>query len=301
MSCGRVALERANIKVDKYYASEIDKWAIKIAQKNYPDTIQLGDIKEIDDKVLDNLPKIDLVIGGSPCQNLSRTVIDRVKHNQGLDGEKSSLFYEYARILEWVKNNNSQNVYFLLENVGGMSNEDKDIISEFLNVEPSLIDSNLFSAQNRFRYYWTNINVPELPEDKGFVLKDIIEPIEKVNEFEKNNRLKVWYDEDFEFHGYDKKVIATLGINGHDILKRVYNLNDKCATLTTCTGGNRQKKVFQDGRCRKLLPIEYERLQTLIDNYTEGVSNTQRYNMLGNGWTVDVIAHIFKGIKEETN
>ncbi|MCA9748879.1 MAG: DNA cytosine methyltransferase, partial [Romboutsia sp.] len=229
--------------------------------------------------------KIDLLIGGSPCQNLSQAVINNIKHNKGLQGEKSSLFYEYIRLLTETKP-----TYFLLENVGGMSNKDKNLISEALGVEPYLIDSNLFSAQDRKRYYWTNIPVDMNIEDRGIVLNDIVLKSEEVPD-------KYWYNEVFEYHGDNEKVQCTLNIKGHDILKRVNNLNNKSATLTCCRGGNLQKKVYQDGRCRKLTPLEYERLQTVPDNYTEGVSDSQRYNMLGNGWTVEVIKHIFKNIK----
>lgn len=282
MSCGQIALNRLGIKYSNYYASEIDKYAIQITQKNYPNTIQLGDVMGVD---VSKLPKIDLLIGGSPCQNLSHTVINNIKHNQGLKGEKSSLFYEYLRILVETKPR-----YFLLENVGRMSNNNKDLISNALGVEPITIDSNLFSAQDRLRHYWTNIDVITEISDKGIVLKDIVLDTEQVED-------KFWYDKEFIYHGDDEKVQATLLINGHDILKRVNNLSDKSPTLTCCRGGNTQKKVYQSGKCRKLTPLEYERLQTVPDDYTLGVSNSQRYNMLGNGWTVDVIAHIFNGIK----
>lgn len=283
MSCGRIALERANIKVDNYYASEIDKYAIQISKKNYTDTKHIGSV--VDVKASD-LPKIDLLIGGSPCQNLSLAVINNVKHNKGLDGEKSGLFYEYLRLLIEVKPK-----YFLLENVGGMRTKDRDLISLALGVEPIQIDSNLFSAQDRCRYYWTNIPVDLNITDKNILLKDII-----LNHNEVESRF--WYDIPFVYNGDDKKIQATLSLKGHDILKRVNNINGKSATLTCCRGGNLQKKIYQNGKCRKLTPLEYERLQTVPDGYTLGVSDSQRYNMLGNGWTVDVIAHIFKGLKK---
>jgi len=297
MSSGQIALERAGVDFDNYYASEIDKYAIKVTQENYPDTIQLGDVKSIDEKVINEIGKIDLLIGGSPCQNLSKAVINRKNYNQGLDGKDSKLFYDYVRILDLIKEDNP-NVLFLLENVASMSEEDKKIITETLNVEPIMINSNLVSAQDRKRYYWTNIKVNGLPKDRGIVLEDVMLTKAEVDFRHNNSRMNFWYDEDFEYHGEDKKVIATLDINGYDILKRVYNPKGKCGTLTTCTGGNRQKKVFQDGRCRKLTPLEYERLQTVPEGYTDvkGVSNTRRYNMLGNGWTVDVIKHIFSFI-----
>ena len=278
MSCGQIALNKLGIKYENYFASEIDKYAIQVTQKNYSNTKQIGSVTEV--KGID-LPKIDLLFGGSPCQNLSKAVINNIKHNNGLNGEKSSLFYEYLRILTETKPK-----YFLLENVGGMSEDSKNLISEALEVEPIHIDSNLLSAQDRSRYYWTNIPNINQPKDKGIVLKDIV-----LNSCDVD--LKYWYNKEFTYNGDDKKVQATLHLKGHDILKRVNNINDKSATLTCCRGGNLQKKVFQDGKCRKLTPLEYERLQTVPDNYTKGVSDSQRYNMLGNGWTVDVIAHIF--------
>lgn len=290
ISCGQVALERAGIEVSKYYASEIDKHAIEITQNHYPETIQLGDVQELDFSG----EYADLVIGGSPCQNLSRAVVNMVEHNQGLEGEKSSLFYDYVRILRQAQRTN-KDVLFLLENVGGMSEDDKEIITETLGVEPAKINSRIFSAQDRERYYWTNIPLLEPPEESDKVIKDILEPAEDVDA--KKGRMVYWYNETpFEFHGYDKRVCATLGINGHDILKRVYSKEYKSPTLTTCGGGNTQAKVMQGGVPRKLTPLEYERLQTLPDGYTKGFSPTQRYKTLGNAWTVDVIAHIFKGI-----
>jgi len=282
MSCGQIALRKLGIEYKEYYASEIDKDAMFIAKKNFPNTKHIGDVTKVQGN---DLPKIDLLMGGSPCQNLSLAVINNIKHNKGLDGEKSGLFYEYLRLLTETKPK-----YFLLENVGGMRTKDKDLITETLGVEPLQINSNLFSAQDRDRYYWTNIPVDLNIKDKGIVLKDIC-----LNAVEVDS--KFWYDKEFTYNGDDKKVQASLHLNGHDILKRVNNLNDKSATLTCCRGGNLQKKVFQNGKCRKLTPLEYERLQTVPDNYTLGVSDSQRYNMLGNGWTVDVIAHIFNGIR----
>lgn len=284
MSCGQIALKKLGVEIENYYASEIDKDAMIIAKKNFPNIKHIGDVTKVKGN---ELPKIDLLIGGSPCQNLSLAVINNIKHNKGLDGEKSGLFYEYLRLLTETKPR-----YFLLENVGGMRTKDKDLITQALGVEPLQINSNLFSAQDRDRYYWTNIPVDLNIEDKGIVLKDICLNVDEVDS-------KFWYDKEFTYNGDDKKVQATLHINGHDILKRVNNLNGKSATLTCCRGGNLQKKVFQNGKCRKLTPLEYERLQTVPDNYTLGVSDSQRYNMLGNGWTVDVIAHIFSFFKRE--
>ena len=297
MSCCQIALDELNINTNDYYASEIDKYAIKVTQSNYPETVQLGDVTELGEEELKQLPKIDLLIAGTPCKNLSRAVINRDNYNQGLEGEESKLFYDYARILEWLKNNNNNKIKFVLENVNSMNDEDKNIITDVLNVEPIMINSKLTSAQDRKRYYWTNLHVERKPEDENIVLKDVVLTAEKVNEIERNGRKNYWYEEDFEFHGSDKRVIATLDINGHDILKRVYNLNSKAPTLTTCTGGNREKKVYQNGWCRKLTPLEYERLQNVPEGYTDCVSATRRYNMLGNGFTIGVIKHILKNLK----
>lgn len=292
MEVFRQAFKEVEIEVDKYYSSEVYEPSIRIANKNHSDIIHLGDITKIDEEALSKLPKIDIIGFGFPCRNLSRTVINNPKHNQGLDGKHSRLFYDAIRILSWIKENNNPNILFLCENVESMSVEDRDIITEYLKVEPIMIDAALVSAQDRKRYFWTNINegkIP-LPKDEGLVLKDIIEPTEKVP-------AKYWYDKSFDFHGYDKKVCATVHVSGHDILKRVNNPEFKSATLTSCRGGNTQKKVFQNGKPRKLMPIEYERLQSLPDGYTEGESDSARYNMLGDGWNLKVIVHILKHLQ----
>ncbi len=281
ISCGQVALERAGIKVDNYYASEIDKYAIQVTMKNYPNTIQIGDVTKV---TAVGLPKIDLLIGGSPCQSLS---IVQSKTRQNLDG-KSKLFFEFVRVLNEVKPK-----YFLFENVASMNEESKQVISNYLGCEPIFIDSADFSAQDRPRLYWTNKPIKERPLKSELVLSDILES---------NVEPKYFYDCGFDFYGEQKKVCANLHINGHDILKRVNSKKFKCQTLTTCGGGNTQKKVYENGKCRKLTPVEYERLQTLPDNYTKGIANTNRYTVIGNGWTVDVIAFIlsfmYKGENE---
>lgn len=276
ISCGQVALEKDKIKVDTYYASEIEPNAIKITQKNYPETIQLGDVTKISG---DQFNGIDLLIGGSPCQSLS---IVQSKTRQNLDG-KSKLFFEFVRVKAELKPK-----WFLFENVASMNDESKQVISELLGCNPIFIDSSDFSAQSRPRLYWTNIPQSSIQEPCKLQLNDILES--DVSE-------KYFYKCDFDFHGLDKTVCATLHINGHDILKRVNSPFAKCQTLTTCGGGNTQKKVYQDGRCRKLTPIEYERLQTLPDGYTDGISDTSRYTAIGNGWTVDTIAHLLHNIK----
>lgn len=278
ISCGMVALERAGIKVDKYYASEIDQYAIKISEKNYPSIIRLGDVTKWREWDID-WASIDLLIGGSPCQSLSITQSKTRKH---LDG-KSKLFFEFVDILNHIKKYNPS-VKFLFENVASMSKESKIAIESCLGVELVYQNSNAFSAQDRPRVYGTNFYFPTIETECKEVLKDIMQS---------NIPEKYFYNCEFDYHG-DKPVCATLHISGHDILKRVHSPNYKCHTLTTCGGGNTQKKVLDNGRCRKLTPVEYERLQTLPDGYTDCVSDTHRYTAIGNGWTVDVIAHILK-------
>lgn len=284
ISCGQIALQRAGIKVDKYYASEIDKNAIKITNKNYPNTIQLGDITKITNEMLDKIMPIDLIMGGSPCQDLSVYKFDRGEVS-GLEGTKSGLFYHYLRILKYIKPK-----YFLLENVP-MQQQWEDIISNYLGVKPIMINSNLVCAADRKRLYWTNIPNIKQPQDKNIMLKDIVINAQNVPD-------KYWYNIPFTYNGDDEKVQCTLEMKGHRHMKEVYNLKGKCNTLTTCGGGNLQKKVYQNGKCRKLTPLEYERLQTIPDNYTDCVADTHRYNSIGNGWTVNVIAHIFNNLKE---
>jgi DNA (cytosine-5)-methyltransferase 3A len=285
ISCGMVALERAGIPIESYYASEIEPHAIQISKKNHPEIIQLGDITQITSEMLDAVMPIDIVIGGSPCQDLSVYKFDRGEVT-GLNGEKSGLFYHYVRILQYVKPK-----FFILENVP-MEEQWKNKISELLGVEPIMINSNLLCAADRKRLYWTNIEGIQQPQDKGLVLKDIILSADEVPD-------KYWYNKPFTYNGDDCKVQCTLEMKGHRHMKEVYNLKGKCSTLTTCGGGNLQKKVYQDGKCRKLTPLEYERLQTLPDGYTEGVADSHRYNAIGNGWTVDVIAHILSFLPEE--
>ena len=282
ISCGMVALERAGISVERYVAYEIEKNAIKISEKNYPQIEHCGDVTTAD---FTQYYGFDLLIGGSPCQDLSNYKYDR-GDVKGLEGSKSRLFYHYVRALKECKPK-----FFLLENVASMEQIWVDIISAELGVQPIMINSDLLSAQLRKRLYWTNIPNIKQPCDKGILLKDIVLPSELVPE-------KYWYSREFTYNGDSAKVQATLlGSGLMRNMRECYNLNSKCNTLL-CDGdgGNRQKKVYQDGRCRKLTPLEYERLQTLPDGYTEGVSDGHRYTAIGNGWTVDVIAHIFKNL-----
>jgi DNA (cytosine-5)-methyltransferase 3A len=427
MSCGQIALERSGIKVNNYYAAEIDKYAISITKKNYPDTIHLGDVTKFDET---KLPQIDLLMGGSPCQGFSFA-----GKQLNFDDPRSKLFFVYSYMLQTLKPK-----YFLLENVR-MKQEYQDVISDHLGVKPILINSSLVSAQNRNRLYWTNIPNVTQPKDKELILRDILESSaddfrlsEKAVDYMKRHRngkprfeyhknpldgkasciVAVQYkgvpygvikeERPCEIKSFDPSVechhVATASdINGHDCIKRVYADSGKSPTLNACTGGNREPKVLcgawrgryikdgkrqdhkgsvagkteqrleirqdektntlttvqkdnvvvlvvpeatkkgyteiQDGDCfdltfpnsktrrgrnmkdksncltaanydymrykhptyRKLTPLECERLQTVPDNYTEGVSKTQRYKMLGNGWTVDVISHILNGVE----
>lgn len=275
ISCGRVALERAGIPVSKYVAYEIEPNAIKISEKNWPEIEHCGDVTKADFTLYQGF---DLLMGGSPCQSLS---IVQSKTRQHLDG-KSKLFFEFVRALEEAKPR-----YFLFENVDSMNEESEQVISELLGCQPVFIDSKVFSAQQRPRLYWTNIPQSKPPESSPVVLRDIMQS--EVPE-------KYWYDHPLEEVDMTKQVCAKMIHKNHEMHKRVFNPAFKCHTLTCVSGGNQQKKVLDNGRARKLTPLEYERLQTLPDNYTEGVADSHRYTTCGNGWTVDVIAHLLKGL-----
>lgn len=244
ISVGQIALNRAGIKYDKYYASEIDVRAIKVTQHNYPNTIQLGSVIDIKS---DSLPKIDLILGGSPCQGFSRV-------GKGLNFEdpRSKLFFEFVRLLSACKPR-----FFLLENVK-MKKEYRDIVSNYLKVDPILINSSLVSAQNRERYYWTNIKSVNQPNDKNIILN------------------------------------KTIKIRGHSYFKeKIYNPN-KLPSLTT---SRNDYLVFDNGKFRYLNPNEREWLQTIDKDYTSsGLSATIRNQLLGNCWTADIIVHILKNI-----
>lgn len=300
ISCGQVALERAGIKVENYYASEIDKYAIAVTQYRYPKTSQEGNILGLR---VGSLPKIDLLMGGSPCQGFSFA-----GKQLAFQDQRSKLFFEFMHILR-VTNPK----YFLLENVN-MKKEYLDIITEYLGVEPIKINSSLVSAQNRIRYYWTNIPV-EQPKDKGILLKDVLEDgiHEKTGLYHLPHGFKQEkYEETTKYPSLHAQSpgnnhliqVGEADLKGHESIKRVYSPDGKAPTVTTMGGGNREPKIALDkNKWRKLTPLECERLQTLPDNYTfipwqkRMMSNTQRYKMIGNGWTVDVIAHILGGIK----
>lgn len=363
ISIARQAIANCGIEIEKYYASEIDKYAIQIAQKNFPDTIQVGNVVDIKGE---DFKDIDLIIGGSPCQDLSIAK----KNREGLSGARSGLFYEYVRILNEVKPK-----YFVLENVNSMPKEAKETITkELFGIEPIMINAALVSAQNRKRLFWVGklagdkyeqVDIP-LPEDRGILLKDILE--ENVDEKyflnekrikyvlnrpknfavkinpDKTNTLRTNYGNASSNETYVSIVrIGQIG-NGSQG-DRIYSPEGKSVGLSALGGGRGAKTglyaVSQRGRnivdgkrkdikgarteqrievgkeqkahcitrvqkdsmimenykIRKLTPIECERLQSLPDNYTEGVSNTQRYKALGNGFNCKVIEHIIKNLK----
>lgn len=401
MSCGQIALNRLGIKYDNYYAAEIDKYAIEVTKKNYPNTIHLGDVTKV--KAAD-LEPIDLLMGGSPCQGFSFA-----GKQLNFDDPRSALFFEFVRLLKECKPK-----YFLLENVR-MKKIYQDVITEHLGVEPIMINSSLLSAQNRLRLYWTNIPGVDQPQDKGLVLRDILEyeqnSVSELSEAKKDRILNSKRGKGFFYSpdthdkigtlvaGYHKEPTDGSYLEIHKPVKdternrRHYKEVDEkslCMTSTMYKGaGNNgmtlvpiknpervretpnywqmdvsgkgyasqqdrirkldkpsnslaagsasipkvmygelpkksqtiKSQYYKSSRAnfersgtfhatgiknemgsyRKLTPIECERLQTVPDNYTQGVSNTQRYKMLGNGWTVDVIAHILKNIHEENS
>lgn len=291
MSCGQIALNRIGIKPSKYYAAELDKYAITVTMANYPDTIQLGDVTKWREWDID-WGGIDLLIGGSPCQGFSFA-----GKQLAFDDPRSRLFFVYAAILNHIKSLNP-NVKFMLENVK-MKKDHLAVISKQLGVEPVLINSALLSAQNRQRYYWANWEFGQ-PEDKGILLAEIIEgggvDREKAHcidaNYYKGGNLKSYFTNSRRQLVFTEKSLA--------LLSTMYKENAKSMI-------KRNKKgwlVLDEDLItyRKLTPVECERLQTLPDNFTlvkddngkQLVSNTQRYKALGNGWTVDVIAHIFK-------
>lgn len=284
MSCGQIALNQLGLEIEKYFASEIKPHAIKCTQHNFPDTIQIGDVCKVSykDGILTTengsfeVGKIDLLIGGSPCQGFSRA-----GKELNFNDERSKLFFEYVRILKEVNP-----AYFLLENVV-MRKEYSDVITEHLGVNPILINSRLVSAQDRKRLYWTNIKGVEQPKDKNISFQDIAPGwfcgCMRGRRVLNNRRCD-----------YNKNVPIEQYI---EIRK-----DNKTNCLTTVTKDNvavRTKQRFvkrTEIEYRYLTPNEYELLQTVPIDYTAGISDSARRTMLGEGWTVEVIKHIFKNI-----
>ena len=271
MSGGQLALNKNGIIYD-YFASEVDPYAIKVTQTNFPKTIQLGDIVQI--KASD-LPKIDLLLGGSPCQGFSFS-----GKMLNFNDPRSKLFFEYARLL-----NELQPKYFLLENVK-MKKEYQDVISSYLGVEPIEIDSRLLSAQKRRRLYWTNIPDVTIPKDKKIYLKDIL--LDRNDErliIEIPTEARINYIKRRAAKGWTKNKWNTID-------------TEKAECLTAVCYKSMKEFVYEDEYGLRFFScIEMERLQTVPDNYTNMVSKSQRLKMLGNGWTIDVIAHILSFMK----
>lgn len=321
MSCGQIALERAGVKVNQYFASEIKPHAIKVTQHNYPNTIQLGDVTKV--KAAD-LPKIDLLIGGSPCQDFSIAN----KERKGLQGLKSGLFFEYLRLLKECKPK-----YFLLENVA-MKPKDMELISQYLGTYPVNINSELVSAQMRNRFYWTNIgpekfdlfgfrycDIPQ-PQDKKILLQDILEsgyvemnksrcllesesrPLKQQHKmahsfFNSGFTTLISKDKETYLRVKEATKIGFVDIANNEAVdlsfptsktRRGRLMKDK----SNCLLRNNQYFVFQDGDIRYFTQTELERLQTVPEGYTSLLNRNQAACLLGDGWTVDVIAHIFK-------
>ena len=305
ISCGMIALERANIKVDNFYSSEIEKSAIEISNKNYPGIIRMGDITKINTEVLKTLPKIDLILAGSPCQGFSRN-----GNMLNFEHKQSKLFFDFIRILNWIRENNNPNVKFLLENVE-MKKDWKDIITSFVKVEPMDINSKLVSGQNRPRVYWTNITNASIPNNKNINLYDILD---LYNEYDLIDHQGIKIDSSFNekekslINVIDGEVrISQATKQGYIVAKNGDGINLSFPTSKTRRGRVVKKKsntldkqcnvcVHYDGILRKLSLTELERLQTLPDGYTVGVSDIKRKAAIGNGWTVDVITHLLKGL-----
>jgi site-specific DNA-cytosine methylase len=275
ISCGQLALRQAQIPYEKYYASEIDANAIKVTQFINPETVQLGDVVSVKGS---QLPDIDLLIGGSPCQGFS---IAGKRLN--FEDPRSQLFFEFVRLLYECEPR-----YFLLENVV-MKKQFLDIISEHLGVNPVLINSKDFSAQDRKRYYWTNIPIG-VWEPSEIALQDVLQPSVPEKFWVAPRRPVVYFDK-------GQRQIGYIGKNNRS--GRIYHTQGKSITLCGEAGGLCAKTgcYLVNNKIRKLTPVECERLQTVPDNYTDvGLSDNQRYRLLGNGWTVKVIAHIFQGM-----
>ncbi len=282
--CGRLALERAGIPVERYVAYEIEPNAIKVSKANWDDIEHCGDVTVAD---FNQYKGFDAIIGGFPCQDLSINKRDR----KGLEGKRSGLFWHLVRAIEEVEPK-----YFLVENNHKMPQKDQNIITKTLGVEPILIYSGKVSAQSRYRLYWTNIPNVQQPEDLHIYLKDIVEYGEtKEKDFSSLTRFN-----NKTYANYDRTArIGTIGNGGQG--ERVYSIEGKSVTLKANGGGRGAKGGLYliKGTVRKPTPIECERLQTLPDNYTACLSDNERRKVIGNGWTVDVIAHILRSIPEE--
>lgn len=273
ISCGHIALDKAGIPINKYYASEIDKYAIKVTNKNYPETINLGDVTTVKGELFNE--KIDLLIGGSPCQGFSQA--GKMKN---FDDPRSKLFWEYVRILQEVKPK-----YFLLENVV-MKQEWQDIISEALGVKPIMIDSSLTSAATRKRLYWTNIPGVGQPEDLGITFGDIRERDVQEGSIYYTDKGLDW------IRRHEKRTGKILRIIGDSDKMQMLE-----ASMYKKYSSQRFFGIEDTHGLRYITVTECERCMNVPDGYTDCCSNTQRYKQLGNGWEVNTITHIFRILK----
>lgn len=283
---GLYALWHLGIPIQEYHTYEILPEAIAVSSYHFPFIIHHGDLYDAN---FEQFKGFDLILAGTCCQSLSRIRIEDKSINSGLKG-KSGIFFKAVEALNVVKP-----TWFLFENVIPSNIDDLNSMTECIGVEPVLIDSALFSAQSRKRYYWTNIPLQELPDKENpMVLKDIMES--NVDE-------KYFYRKEFDVVDMRKRVCAELKVNTMEMNRRIYNPSFKCCTLTCVNGGYNEKKVFDNGRPRKLTPIEYERLQGLPDNYTNvkvnnrTLSYTKRCSLMGNGWTEPIIEWILAGLQ----
>ena len=303
ISCGLLALQAAGIKIDAYYACEIEPSAIDISRDNNPDIIRLGDINNWEKW---NLPKIDLIIGGSPCQGFSRNGI-----GLNFDDPRSVLFFKYVEILDHIKKQNP-NVKFLLENVA-MKKDWLATIDAFLGVQHKEINSRLLSAQNRQRMYWTNFDF-EFPEDLKINLLDILEKVDTTNFIYQDGIL-------FDPTITEAERSLVSNVNGEIRIKQATKAgyavaaNGDGINLSFPTSKTRRGRVIKqksptldcqcnvcvliDGTIRHFTRTELERLQTLPDGYTSAASENAAKKAIGNGWNIKTLSHIFKGIKEE--
>lgn len=304
ISCGNVALDRAGISVNNYYASEIDANAMSVAKSNYPNIIQFGDVKNITPDAIRLIPTIDLLIGGSPCTGYSRAG----KHLNFADPE-SSLIFNYVSILDTIRKRNNRNVKFLLENVE-MKTEWKNAIDALLGVEGVLVNSKLVSAQNRPRCYWTNFGVPQIP-DKNISLSSILENPTVITKQLGTSPIMIdvtYTQQEIDLLEYDA---GNLYVTQATKAGKIIANDGDCINLSFPTSKTRRGRViagksatidksgnlsvYSNGVVRKLTVTELERLQTLPDGYTKTCSSiNERRAMIGNGWTVDVIAAILK-------
>ena len=294
MSGGQISLDELGIKVDRYYASEIKEDAIQVTQHNYPSTIQLGDVCNIKGE---DLLKIDLLLGGSPCQNLSGAM--KEEHRNGLEGEKSKLFYEYVRLL---KETNPK--YFLLENVGSMRKSDRDVITSILGVEPININSSKLSGQLRNRLYWTNIPNVTQPQDKNINLNDILQ-----DGWSSMKKARCLLESDSRplttpikmFHRYYSTGFTTLIFKSklhYESCMEHYNTYFKDLSAKEIDIKLKQEEIdlsIYDG-VRYLNQTELEKLQTVPEGYTSILNRNQAAGLLGDGWNIATIKHILSFI-----